>query len=88
MIDQGAADQEQKPLSHISEHDAEDKGVGQSHEHGGIDLIVSREPVHLDEHLERFEQLRILQFGRRFPEVRVMVVLDHHKYLIVVLDLF
>ena len=88
MIDQGAADQEKEPLSHISEHDAEDKGVSQPDEHRGIDLIVSRESVHLDEHLERFEQLRILQFGRRFPEVGVMVILNHHEHLIIVLDLF
>ena len=88
MIDQKSADQEQEPLAHISEHDAEDEGVGDAHEYGRVHLIVGGQAVHLDKHFKWFEKLRILQFGRRFSEVGVVVVLNDNEYFVVVLDFF
>src|SRR5699024_9677422 len=87
VVDQGASDEKEEPLSHISEHGAEDKGVGQSDEHGRIDLVVSGEPVHLDKHFKGSEDLRVFQLGRRFSKVSVMVVLNDDKDLVVILDL-
>ena len=40
--DQSAQEQDQS-LSHVSEHGAEDQGVGDGHEPGGIHLIVGRQ---------------------------------------------
>ena len=88
MIDQGAADEKEQSLSYISEHDSENKGVGQSDEHGGIDLVVCRKPVHLNKHLKRFEQFRVFQLGGRFSEVGVVVILDDYEHFVVVLNLF
>ena len=88
MIDKGAADQEEKPLPHVSEHNAEDEGVCQSHENGRVHFIMCREPIHLDKHFKRLEDLRVFQLRGWLSEISVVVVLNDYEYLVVILDFF
>ena len=87
FIKEEAAQQKHQSLAHISEHGAEDERIGQSHEHGRVQLIVGRKAVHLHIHFKRPENLRILQLRRRCAENVVMIVLHHHEGLLVVFDL-
>ena len=75
-------------MSNIAEHDSENERVGQPYEYRRIKFVMGGKAVHLDEHFKRLEQLRVLQFGGRFPEVGVVVVLHNDKDLVVVLHLF
>ena len=85
MVNQCSHNDKQKSLAYIAEHHSEDEGIGDSHKKGWVNLIVGRQPVHTDEHLERLENLRVFQFCRRFSEVAVMVVLHDNKNLVVLL---
>lgn len=46
------ADKEQKPLSHVSEHEAEKEGIGDGDQKCRIKFIVGREAIHLHKHLK------------------------------------
>ena len=76
FVKQKSADSQQKTLSHIAEHGAEDEGIGDCHEHGGVHLIVGGKAVHFNIHLKRFENLGVFQLGRRLCAYVVLVILN------------
>ena len=88
VVDQGASDQKEEALAHIAEHGSEDEGVRKPHKHGRIHLIVRGQAVHLYKHFKGLEYFRIIQLGRRFPEIGIVVILHDDEDFIVILDLF
>ena len=83
-VKQKAAEQEAESLSHVSEHEAEEEGVGDADQHGRIDLIIGRKAVHLDKHFKRLKQLRVMKLCRRSAYDVVMVILHDAEGLFVV----
>ena len=78
-VKEKTAHSQQQPLPKVSEHGAEDKGIGQRHKDGGIHFMVIRKPVHLDIHLKGLEDPGVFQFGGRIAADPVLIVLHHHK---------
>lgn len=87
FVQQRSADQKTEPLSHISEHCAEDKRVSQSDKDRRVHLVIGWEPVHLNVHLKRTEQFRVFQLCGRLPERIVVLVLDKAVKIFVILDI-
>ena len=87
LIQEETAQQQYQALSHIAEHGAEDKGIGDGYEHGRIHLIVGRKSIHLHIHLEGTENLQVMKLRGRGAEDIVMVILHHHEGLLVILNL-
>lgn len=73
------ADKEQKPLSHVSEHEAEKEGIGDGDQKCRIKFIVGREAIHLHKHLKGPQERRILQPGRRRAGYMLPAVLDDEE---------
>ena len=88
MIDQSSHDHQEQSLSHITEHNAENKGISKSYKHCGIHLIMRRKAIHTHKHFKGPEDLWILQFGRRLPEIIIVVIFHYNKHFIVILCLF
>lgn len=65
LIEEEAAQQQYQALSHITEHGAEDKGIGDGHKHGRVQLIVGRKAIHLYIHLKGTENLVVMKFRGR-----------------------
>ena len=86
VVYEAAANQEQKALPYIAKHDAKNKRVGQAHKYGWIHLIMGRKAVHLYKHLKRFKYFGIFQFSGWFPEIGVVIILNHHKNLVIISD--
>ncbi len=88
VIDQCPTDEKEKSLSDISEHDSENKGVGQSDKYSRVHLIVGGKSIHLNEHFKRLEKLWILKLGRRLTEVSIMVIFNDNEDFVIIFDLF
>ena len=70
-------------MSDISEHGAEDEGVGECHEYGRIHLIGRGEAIHTDEHFKWLEEPGILKLCGRGAEKLLPVFLYDDKYFVV-----
>ncbi len=58
-----AHERQAQALAQVTEHDAEEQAVGDSHEDGWIDLVVGGQAVHLQEGLEGPAQEGVFQLG-------------------------
>ena len=65
FFQQQTADQKQRALTEIAEHDAEQQAERDGHKRRRIQVVIIRQTVHLDEHLERTEQPGVVQHRRR-----------------------
>ena len=88
FVKQKSADSQQKPLSHITEHGAEDEGICDGHKHGGVHLIVGGKAVHFHIHLERLEHLGISQLCGRLCTYIVLVIFNDAEQFGVVFYIF
>ena len=77
MVEQNP--QQEKPLSHVSEHEAEKEGIGDGDQKCRIKFIVGREAIHLHKHLKGPQERRILQPGRRRAGYMLPAVLDDEE---------
>ncbi len=74
-VEEEPSKQKTDSLPHIPKHKAKQEGIGEADQYGGIDLIVCRQAVHLNEHLKGFKKPWVLQLGGRLAHNLVMVIL-------------
>ena len=86
-VEQEPADEKAQPLARVPEHEAEQEGVGQADENGGVDLVVARQAVHFHIQFKRFKQPRVLHLGGRLAHNVRVVVLDDTEGIVVVFNL-
>ena len=83
-VEQIAAKNKAGTLAHIAKHDSKHKSIGQCHKLGRIQFIVSRQAVHTDKHLKRFEDTSVFQLCRRTGCGRFIGVLDEYIHSLIV----
>ena len=88
QIQDATHDKEQCPLSEISEHGSEYQCICECHKHSRIHLIGRRKSVHLNKHLKRFEEFRILELGCWLSKEFFFILLDHCHNSVIVFNLF
>ena len=88
LIKEQSSYSQEKPLSHISEHNSENKGVGDRYKDGRIHFVIVRKPIHLYIHLKRLEDLRILQLCGRFAVDLIFIILYYTEEICVIFNIF
>ena len=83
-VKQKASEKETESLSHVSEHEAEEEGIGDADQYGWVDLVIGRKAVHLDKHFKRLKQLWIMKLCRRSAYDIVVVILHDAEGLFIV----
>ena len=65
FFQQQTADQKQRALTEIAEHNTEQQAERDGHKRRRIQVVIIRQTVHLNEHLKRTEQPGVVQHRRR-----------------------
>ena len=86
-VQQVSTDKQAQALSRVPEHEAEQDGIGNADQDGGVQLIIGGKPIHLHIHLKRSEQAWILHLGGRIAHDIIMVILNNTERVLIPFNL-
>src|SRR3989338_8772089 len=65
-----------EPIAYIPEHESEEQGEGERHEHRGIELIVFRQAIEVGEELKGLKRLWIIELDRGILFITKLLIGD------------